>query len=200
MPDLPFKSSGDKIAFIKSVIKQQKESVDSLMESSKKINPVAQKIKSTHPDLIFLLVGDGSEKKRLMAIARNKMLTNVNFQNFISRDEYIGLLSICDIGLVSLSPKNETPVVPGKILDYMAAGVPVVAFLQKNSDGHQIINSSQCGVAANSEYPEICLSAFLEFLKAENCFKKIGEAGRIYGENNFTRSTCAGLIKELLTK
>jgi hypothetical protein len=40
------KLSGDKIAFIKSVIKQQKESVDSLMESSKKINPVAQKIKS----------------------------------------------------------------------------------------------------------------------------------------------------------
>jgi hypothetical protein len=40
------KSSGDKIAFIKSVIKEQKDSVDSLMESAKKMNPVSQKIKS----------------------------------------------------------------------------------------------------------------------------------------------------------
>jgi hypothetical protein len=40
------KSSGDKIAFIKSVIKEQKKSVDSLMSSAKKMNPVTQKIKS----------------------------------------------------------------------------------------------------------------------------------------------------------
>ncbi len=161
---------------------------------------IAQKIKLTRPDLTFLLVGDGSEKNRLMAIAKDKNLTNVNFQPFISRDEYIALLSICDIGLVSLSPKNKTPVVPGKILDYMAAGIPVVAFLQKESDGHQIIKSSQCGISADSKFPDVCLNLFVEFLKCVDDFKSIGESGRAYSKNKFTKESCAGLIKDLLIK
>lgn len=45
-PSSLFNNSDDKVAFLKSVIKQQRETVDSLMASSKKINPVAQKIKT----------------------------------------------------------------------------------------------------------------------------------------------------------
>jgi hypothetical protein len=37
-------SSTEKIAFLKSLLDEQKKSVDSLMESSKKINPISQKI------------------------------------------------------------------------------------------------------------------------------------------------------------
>jgi glycosyltransferase involved in cell wall biosynthesis len=76
-------------------------------------------------DLLFLLVGDGKEKERLQQIAKDKNLNNVRFEGFISRDTYPDLLNACDIGLVCLSPQNQTPVVPGKILGHMAAGLPV---------------------------------------------------------------------------
>jgi hypothetical protein len=39
-------STSEKVAFLKSVLQQQKESVDSLMESAKKIEPVSRKIAS----------------------------------------------------------------------------------------------------------------------------------------------------------
>ena len=64
------------------------------------------------------------------------------FEGFVGRDVYPDLLKICSLGLVCLSPQNQTPVVPGKILGYMAAGLPVVAFLQSQSDGHSIVQVS----------------------------------------------------------
>ena len=66
----------------------------------------------------------------------------MRFEGFVGRDVYPDLLKICSLGLVCLSPQNQTPVVPGKILGYMAAGLPVVAFLQSQSDGHAIVQSA----------------------------------------------------------
>ena len=95
-------------------------------------------------DLLFLLVGDGVEKKNLLQSSMEKQLSNIRFENFISRDDYSDLLKICNLGLVCLSPKNKTPVIPGKILGYMAAGIPVAAFLHQSSDGHAVIHDSEC--------------------------------------------------------
>ena len=90
-------------------------------------------------DLLFLLVGDGQEKVKLQKMAQEKSLSNVRFEGFVSHEAYPELLSICSIGLVCLSPENNTPVVPGKILGYMAAGLPIAAFLQSSCDGHDIV-------------------------------------------------------------
>ena len=76
---------------------------------------VAEKMQD-QTDLLFLFVGDGKEKERLQNIAQTKKLSNVRFEGFVSRENYPDLLSACSIGLVCLSPQNQTPVVPGKIL------------------------------------------------------------------------------------
>jgi Glycosyltransferase len=81
-------------------------------------------------ELLFLFVGDGNEKFNLQKMAKEKSLSNVRFEGFVSHKLYPELLRICNIGLVCLSPLNKTPVVPGKILGYMAAGLPIAAFLK----------------------------------------------------------------------
>ena len=80
-------------------------------------------------------------------------------------EAYPDLLSICSLGLVCLSPRNQTPVVPGKILGYMAAGLPVAAFLHKASDGHAIIEDAGCGITADSANVEACVQVFKELVK-----------------------------------
>lgn len=113
---------------------------------------LAEKVKDLQ-EVIFLFVGDGMEKEKLEGIVKKKNLKNVVFKPFVSKEEYPYLVKDCDVGLVSLTNKNKTPVVPGKILGYMAAAIPVLAFLNKESDGHYIIKDANCGLSC--EYGDL---------------------------------------------
>ncbi len=151
-------------------------------------------------DLLFLIVGDGKEKERLERVAKQKGLENVRFEGFVSRDLYPSLLSICSIGLVCLSPQNQTPVVPGKILGHMAAGLPVAAFLHESSDAHALIAQAQCGVSANSNNFAECLTAMKSLLEKQAEFQEIGESGRKYASENFSKEVCVSQLEQLLIK
>ena len=149
-------------------------------------------------DLLFLLVGDGKEKERLQQIARDKNLKNVRFEGFISRDTYPDLLNACNIGLVCLSPQNQTPVVPGKILGHMAAGLPVVAFLHTASDGHALITAAHCGVSANSGDLSACVNAMKSMIEDTLACNNMGQAGKRYAIEYFSKQACVSQLIDLL--
>ena len=149
-------------------------------------------------ELLFLLVGDGKEKEHLQQIARDKNLNNVRFEGFISRDTYPDLLNACNIGLVCLSPQNQTPVVPGKILGHMATGLPVVAFLHTASDGHALITAAQCGVSANSGDLSACVNAMKSMIEDTLACNTMGQAGQRYAIEYFSKQACVSQLIDLL--
>jgi glycosyltransferase involved in cell wall biosynthesis len=151
-------------------------------------------------DLLFLLVGDGKERLRLEQLAAQKSLKNVRFEGFISRDVYPDLLNICSIGLVCLSPQNMTPVVPGKILGHMAAGLPVAAFLHASSDAHEMIAAASCGVSTNSGDLDACVLALQKLLANETQFVEIGQRGRSYALEHFSKEVCVSQIENMLSQ
>ena len=144
------------------------------------------------------MVGDGKEKARLEQLALAKQLKNVRFEGFISRDVYPDLLKACNIGLVCLSPQNQTPVVPGKILGHMAAGLPVAAFLHTNSDAHAMITEAQCGVSANSADLAACVAALKGLLANEQNFDHIGRLGKEYATAHFSKEVCVSQLEAML--
>jgi glycosyltransferase involved in cell wall biosynthesis len=150
------------------------------------------------PELLFLLVGDGKEKERLQGLAIEKQLANVRFEGFVSRDAYPDLLSICSIGLVCLSPQNKTPVVPGKVLGHMAAGIPVAAFLQEASDGFALINEAQCGIVANSADKAACIAALKSLMNQKDRFKEIGAHGHRYASEHLSKEHCVSQLEAML--
>lgn len=150
-------------------------------------------------DLLFLLVGDGKEKEKLQQLARDKKLGNVQFEGFISRDVYPDLLNACTIGLVCLSPQNQTPVVPGKILGHMAAGLPVVAFLHTASDGHALIAEAGCGVCANSADLAACVEVLQQLItRSDDAFAQLGQAGKRYAIEHFSKQVCVSQLEAML--
>ncbi len=150
--------------------------------------------------LLFLLVGDGKEKASLQQLAQDKKLSNVQFEGFISRDAYPELLNACTIGLVCLSPQNQTPVVPGKILGHMAAGLPVVAFLHTASDGHALIAEAGCGVSANSADLDACVQVLQELIgRSDDAFEQVGQAGKRYAIEHFSKQVCVSQLETMLS-
>ncbi len=148
-------------------------------------------------ELIFLIVGDGTEKKKLMKFARQRKLRNVMFQPFVSREHYPDLLGASDIGIVCLSPLNKTPVVPGKLQGYMAAGLPVVTFLNRESDGHQIVKHAEAGLSAPSDDQKACTSALRDLLKQKD-LTSLGLRGQAYARQHFSKASCVSQLESLL--
>lgn len=150
------------------------------------------------PDLLFLLVGDGTERAALEELAGELALPNVRFEGFVSRDVYPDLLKACNVGLVCLSPKNRTPVVPGKILEYMAAGLPVAAFLHEGSDAHALIRDAGCGVTADSADLDACVAAMRTLREGADTLEGRGRAGREYAARHFSKDACVSRLESLL--
>lgn len=145
----------------------------------------------------FLFVGDGTEKSRLQRMADDFGLSNVVFAPFVSKKDYPALVKDSDIGLVCLTSKNKTPVVPGKILGYMAAGIPILAFLQKESDGHSLINQANCGYTAISDNPEGVAQLTLDVYERRQELPQLGTNGQKFVTQEFSIEKAIEKLTEL---
>jgi colanic acid biosynthesis glycosyl transferase WcaI len=157
----------------------------------------AKKIQSER-NIVILLVGDGMEKERLMERAQEYDLKNVIFHPFVSKEEYGKLLKEIDVGLVCLTSKNKTPVVPGKILGYMAARVPVLAFLNQESDAHRIIHEACCGYSYVPDDAERAAQMIIKMYREKDLLKELGLNGYQYAVRNFSKKVCVDQLESLL--
>ena len=146
---------------------------------------VADRVK-TNPDIRFLFVGDGTEKPKLEEMAKDLELDNVVFAPFVEKCEYPELLKDADVGLVSLTGRNRTPVVPGKILGYMAAGIPILALLQEQSDAHTLIRDVGCGYSTTYGNPEKAADLVLKMYEQRKALKRLGAKGAKYASESFS--------------
>lgn len=149
-------------------------------------------------DLVFLIVGEGTEKARLEARALQEGLGNVLFKPFVAQDLYPSLLLFSDIGFLTLSPKMKTPVVPGKILGYMAMSLPVLAIVNHESDAHGIIREADCGHVCNSDDPDAAERLVRDLYQRRGELAEIGRKGRDYAAAHFSKPRIADQIEGML--
>lgn len=151
------------------------------------------------PEISFLLVGEGTEKERLRHLVTQYNLPNVQFQPFVPPREYPTLLQEIDVGLMCLSPVNTTAVVPGKLSGYMAAGLPVAAFLQQQSEGHRIIQESHCGYSIISDSVDQAVVVIRQMFQERSKLKEYGRQGYEYAVRHFFIDDCIDQLARLIT-
>jgi len=100
----------------------------------------------TERDVVFLFVGEGHKKQWAMQRAREKGLENCRFHGYVAREDLGALLSLADVGLVSLLEGQEGLSVPSKTFGLMAAGVPVLAVMSERSEIARMVQEVECGV------------------------------------------------------
>jgi glycosyltransferase involved in cell wall biosynthesis len=149
-------------------------------------------------EILFLIVGDGVERPRLEAKARQMGLNNVRFLPMQPREKYPAVLHASDIGLVTLHAEVRTPVVPSKILSIMAAGRPVVAAMNLDGDGPRLIAEARCGLCVPPEDPRALAGAILKLYHNASLREELGRNGRRYAEEHLSLVLCATQYEELL--
>ena len=113
----------------------------------------AAKLQSSNPEVLFLLVGEGAEKERLLSLVRSRGLANVRFLEQQPRERIPAYISASDACLVLLK-KDEIfkTVIPSKMLEFMSCARPVI--LGVDGQARKILQEAQAGVCIEPENPD----------------------------------------------
>lgn len=107
---------------------------------------LAATVKESHPDILFILMGNGTERNHILNVIEQKSLHNVQLRPFLPRDDYLKLASVCELGLVNLSEVSTTPNIPLRTFAYWASELPVLASLDAATDIGKIIDRARGGL------------------------------------------------------
>ena len=92
-----------------------------------------------NPDVFLLLVGDGTEYKKLEAFMQTEQPQNAVLLKKLPKEDYDRLVAACDVGLIFLDHHFTIPNFPSRLLGYLQAKLPVLACTDPNSDIGKVI-------------------------------------------------------------
>lgn len=135
-------------------------------------------------DAFFLIVGGGSEAKKIANYIEDNKVRNATFISTLPKEDYQLLANSCDVGLVFLDYRFTIPNFPSRLLSYMQASMPVLVAADPNTDMGDIVEENGFGwkcLSNDTEAFESCIKAALV------CdLDMMGKAGRTYLEENYT--------------
>ena len=157
----------------------------------------AAQLQHEDPGVRFLLVGEGAEKERIKALAQSRKLANVDFLNQQPRERIPALISASDACLVLLKRTDVfKTVIPTKMLEFMSCARPVI--LGVEGQAQQIIQDSGAGITIQPESAEALSAAIHQLAADRELANRLGQKGREYILQHFSRDRTAQKYIEVL--
>ena len=136
----------------------------------------------------FVFLGDGPEKRALMARARDLSLKNVQFLEPVPHLEIPTALSAADIAFIPL--KIDLPgAVPSKLYEAMAVGLPIL--LTAEGEPASIVRETGAGIVTQPGNINQMESALRKLASDGGCRREYGSNGRRAAIQQFDRSRIA---------
>lgn len=98
-----------------------------------------------NPDAFFLIVGDGTEYKKLEAFFISEHPANMKLMKRLPKEDYDRLVAACDVGLIFLDHRFTIPNFPSRLLSCLQAGLPVLCCTDPNTDIGQVCEEGEFG-------------------------------------------------------
>jgi colanic acid biosynthesis glycosyl transferase WcaI len=156
-------------------------------------------LQPSHPEIHFIIVGQGDKLSFLKEMADRQCLKNVTFLGTIPRLGMAALLARAK-ALVHLTYSGEFHGynLPNKIFEYMGAGKPIV--FSGTGDIAEIIQCARNGMVVSPEDPRALAGALVHLWKNQTEAAEMGQRGREYVRENFNREKILGsLNRELIS-
>ncbi|MGC2193932.1 MAG: glycosyltransferase family 4 protein [Terriglobales bacterium] len=120
----------------------------------------ATSLQTTHPGIVFLLVGEGADKERIQAKISSRSLQNIRVIDQQPRERIPAFICACDVCLVLLK-KTELfkTVIPTKMLEFMSCARPLI--LGVDGQARKVLEEAQAGVAIEPECSASLVNAVL---------------------------------------
>lgn len=147
---------------------------------------VMKELKTTHPDIGLVLVGEGAYKAQVEEIVKRDKLTNVTMIPFQPYEDISHVFSLGDAGLVISKPGVGANSVPSKTWSIMSATRPVLANFDEN-ELKDILAGNECGIFTKAGDKEAFKQSIIKLYENRDLCKKYGTNGRQFVMDNLTR-------------
>jgi len=151
----------------------------------------AELIKSTLPNVLFVLIGNGMEKERLINEVKRRELVNIQFIDSVPKKEVFKYIIASVFGM-SVLKKVDTfkTIYSNKTFDYMACKTPL--FLLIDGVSRKLVEEANCGIYVEPENPEAFARTIATFSqKGEKEIKEMGQNGYDFAKLHFDRDVLA---------
>lgn len=164
---------------------------------------VMKELKTTHPDIGLVLVGEGAYKAQVEEIVKRDNLINVTMIPFQPYEDISYVFSLGDAGLVISKPGVGANSVPSKTWSIMSASRPVLANFDEN-ELKDILAGNECGIFTKAGDKEAFKKSIIKLYENRELCKKYGTNGRQFVMDNLTREVgtqkYVDVIKEVCKK
>lgn len=157
----------------------------------------ATELQRTAPQVLFLMVGEGSDKERVINLARSQGLSNMRFVGQQPREKIPDFISVSDACLVLLK-KSELfkTVIPTKMLEFMSCERPVI--LGVDGQARKIMDQAGAGVYVEPENVAALVQVIAQLGANPVLRETLGRNGRRYVIEHFSRQQKAKAYIDVL--
>jgi glycosyltransferase involved in cell wall biosynthesis len=148
-------------------------------------------------DILFLLVGDGAERERLVQQCRAMNLPNVRMVPQMPRERVPDVWAAADAAIVTL---RSTPlfelVIPSKMFEAMAMCKPII--LGVRGKAQQIVENGNCGLTFPPGDSAALADLVVAVAQDTALARRLGENGRRLATTNYDRGVLANRYLAIL--
>ena len=141
-------------------------------------------------NVLFLLIGQGMEKQRLMQLATDRKVTNVRFLDAVPKAEVFRYILASEMG-ASVLKRVDTfkTVYSNKTFDYMSCKRPILMAIDGVS--RELVETAQAGVYVQPENTDEYNRIIRQYLHDPERVRSEGENGYRFAKQNYDREVLA---------
>lgn len=158
---------------------------------------VAQALRK-YKDILFVFIGEGASKEKIMAMAESFHLNNLKFLTYQEKENLVFSLNAAHIHLIPLKKGMKGIIVPSKVYGIMASGRPFIAAVDEGSEIDRMAKEFQCGLVVKPSDPEALKKAVLWAFNNREIIETMGVKGRKALENHYSRKICTAKFKKII--
>ena len=147
----------------------------------------AAKLTLDNKDIVYLIIGDGVDKERLVNDIQNNKLDNVILIPPVSKDEIVRYISLFDAMIIPLVKNDLFKItIPSKLYESMAAKIPVL--LCVDGEARRIVEESNCGLFVEPENSIMLAEKVKLFIDQPELLTEFGQNGNRVAKEQFDRN------------
>ena len=160
----------------------------------------AAKVLCINPKIHFLFIGSGVKRGWLEEQIKYSSLNNITLLDPRPRAEQNNFLNACDVAVSALVKGMSGISVPSRMYNIMAAGKPIVAIGDEESELGLIIRKEKVGWIAAPGKVSAFVNAVLEAESNPEELVAMGRRARLLVEKKYSRAQVVGSYKSLFEK
>ena len=141
------------------------------------------------PNVIFVINGEGAARKSLQAKAH--ALSNVKFGDYQDASRLSEVLATGDLHVVPLRRGLGSVSVPSKTYSILAAGRPICAAIDLDTEVPRILAAANAGVCVEPDNQAAFVSAIAAMISDRKSLEEMGASGRKWVEGHASPQSIA---------